>query len=129
MYIGASSVTSTSRGEFPNPRLVPCSSLHVSVTIGIGDDPGNRSGRHHAGPRRMVSYRVAPLAVFAVRPANYQRLRSRRPQKSWAADGSANDRTAASLAVLSLFWFETATMGKDNPIAGTASTTSCERIL
>jgi hypothetical protein len=91
--------------------------------------PAHRSGRHQAGHRRMMSYRIAPLAVFAVRPANYQPLRSRRPQKSWAADGSANDRTAGSLAVLSLFWFETAAWARTTLSLGTASTTSCERIV
>jgi len=55
MYIGASSVTSTSRGEFPNPRLVLCSSLHVSVTICIGDDLGNLPARCCAHSSQCIS--------------------------------------------------------------------------
>jgi hypothetical protein len=37
---------------------------------------------------------MALLAVFAVFAGNYQRMRSRNPQKSWVSDGSANARTA-----------------------------------
>src|SRR3984893_15991924 len=52
------------------------------------------------------------LAVFAVFAADYQRSTSRSPQKSWAADGLANSRTAAAPAVLSLF---SAVLVRENP--------------
>jgi hypothetical protein len=45
----------------------------------------------------------APLAAFAVFAGNYQPSTSPSPRKSWAADGLANERTAAASAVLSLF--------------------------
>jgi hypothetical protein len=115
VYRGVVRDVNVRAGEFSNPRLVLCSSLHVLVAIRIGDDPGNRSGRHHAGPRRMVSYRIAPLAVFCCSSGKLSAIEISSTAESWAADGSANDRTAASLAVLSLFWFETATMGRGQP--------------
>jgi len=45
----------------------------------------------------------APFAVFAVVAANYQPSISYSPRKSWADNGTANKRTAAASAVLSLF--------------------------
>jgi hypothetical protein len=43
------------------------------------------------------------FAVFAVIDANYQPSTWRSPRKSWADNGTANQRTAAAPAVLSLF--------------------------
>jgi hypothetical protein len=41
--------------------------------------------------------------TFAVIAANYQPSISNSPRKSWADNGTANKRTAASPAILSLF--------------------------
>jgi hypothetical protein len=57
------------------------------------------SGRHHRPP---------PFPLFSlfslVLAENYQRVLSRSPQKPWVFDGSAAERTAKPLAVISLLF-------------------------
>jgi len=52
--------------------------------MGLYFEPGSQKSRRT----------LAVFAVFAVFAANYQLPKSRFPQKSWAADGSANKKTA-----------------------------------
>src|SRR6266851_2772040 len=89
------------------PRAVRCARSVPTATVRAAP-PGVRRDRRIRGPRGgrstgRVTRRQAPLAVFAVFAANYQPSTSPSRRKSWAADGLASARTAATPAVLSLF--------------------------